>query len=63
MKILLGSIMHESNTFAPTVTDVEVFKKTQYLFYVARGDGSHVFTRTYEEHLAAIRSIRGGDPR
>jgi len=32
MKILLGSIMHESNTFAPTVTDVEVFKKTQYLF-------------------------------
>ena len=33
---------------------------TDYLFYVARGDGSHVFTRTYAEHLQAIRSIRGG---
>lgn len=32
---------------------------TDYLFYVARPDGSHVFTRTYEEHLAAIRAIRG----
>ena len=31
MKILIGSIMHESNTFAPTVTDIEVFKRTQYL--------------------------------
>ena len=30
------------------------------LFYVARPDGTHVFTRTYEEHLAAIRRIRGG---
>ena len=33
---------------------------TDYLFYVARGDGSHVFTRTYAEHLQAIRSVRGG---
>ena len=32
---------------------------SEYLFYVARPDGSHVFTRTYEEHLAAIRAIRG----
>lgn len=30
-----------------------------YLFYVARGDGRHVFTRTYAEHLAAISRIRG----
>lgn len=30
-----------------------------YLFYVAKGDGSHVFTRTYSEHLAAIARIRG----
>ncbi len=32
---------------------------TDHLFYVARPDGSHVFTRTYEEHLTAIRAIRG----
>ncbi len=31
---------------------------TDYLFYVARPDGSHVFSRTYQEHLAAIRRYR-----
>ena len=31
---------------------------TQYLFYVARGDGSHIFSHTYQEHLAAIRQVR-----
>jgi UPF0755 protein len=30
-----------------------------YLYYVARGDGSHVFSRTLAEHNAAIRRIRG----
>ena len=30
-----------------------------YLFFVAKGDGSHVFSRTYREHLAAIARIRG----
>ncbi len=34
--------------------------KTDYLFYVAKPDGSHVFTKTYEEHKRAIRAIRGG---
>lgn len=34
--------------------------KHDFLFYVARGGGRHVFTRTYEEHLAAIAAIRGG---
>jgi UPF0755 protein len=33
--------------------------RTDALFYVARPDGRHVFARTYEEHLAAIRTIRG----
>lgn len=27
----------------------------QYLYYVARGDGSHEFTSTFQEHLAAQR--------
>jgi UPF0755 protein len=32
--------------------------KVSYLFYVARANGSHVFTRTYEEHLQAIKQVR-----
>jgi len=32
--------------------------KTSYLFFVARPDGYHVFSRTFEEHTAAIREIR-----
>jgi UPF0755 protein len=31
-----------------------------YLFFVADDSGGHVFTRTYAEHLRAIREIRGG---
>jgi len=27
---------------------------TDYLFYVARGDGSHTFSRTYDEHRRAV---------
>jgi UPF0755 protein len=33
---------------------------TEYLFYVAQADGYHRFSRTYEEHLRAIREIRRG---
>ncbi len=29
-----------------------------YMFYVARPDGSHIFSLTYQEHLEAIRAIR-----
>ena len=35
--------------------------KTDKLFYVARPDGTHVFSKTYEEHLQAIKRVRGGD--
>ena len=30
-----------------------------YLYYVAKSDGHHVFTKTFEEHEAAIREIYG----
>ena len=32
---------------------------SDYLFYVARPDGSHVFSRTFQEHLAAKRREQG----
>lgn len=32
--------------------------KTDFLYFVARPDGKHVFSRTYREHLAAIREVR-----
>ena len=47
---------------APGIASLEAAlhpAKTDALFYVARPDGRHVFTRTYAEHLAAIRKIRG----
>ncbi len=34
-------------------------EQTEYLFYVAQANGYHRFSRTYEEHLRAIRQIRG----
>jgi len=30
-------------------------QNTDYYFFVARGDGTHEFTKTYDEHLAAIQ--------
>ncbi len=32
-------------------------QKTDYLFFVARYDGSHIFSRTFTEHQAAIQII------
>lgn len=40
-------------------------RKSPYLFYVARPDGRHIFSRTLQEHLSAIEKARnlwqGGD--
>ena len=33
----------------------------RYLYFVAGPDGHHVFSRTYNEHLRAIRKIRRGE--
>ena len=35
-------------------------KTTPYLYFVARGDGTHAFSATYAEHLQAIRRIQAG---
>lgn len=35
--------------------------QVQYLYFVARPDGRHVFSRTYSEHLRAVRKIRRGE--
>lgn len=34
--------------------------ETEYLYFVARRDGRHVFSRTYREHLAATRRAQRG---
>ena len=46
----------------PGINTIEVVldpDDTDYLYYVAAGDGSHIFTRTYQEHLEAINRVRG----
>ena len=32
-------------------------EKTDYLYFVAENNGYHRFSKTYEEHLRAIREI------
>lgn len=36
------------------------YERTPYLYFVAKGDGSHVFTKTYQEHLRAQSLIVRG---
>ncbi len=36
--------------------------RSQFLYFVARPDGKHIFSRTYAEHLRAIREVRGSTP-
>jgi len=46
----------------PTVESINAvknFENTDYLFFVAKLDGTLVFTKTYEEHLAATKEIFG----
>ncbi len=32
--------------------------RTDFFYFVARADGQHVFSRTYSEHLRAVREVR-----
>lgn len=32
--------------------------KTEYLYFVSRNDGTHIFTRTYEDHLKAVQGFQ-----
>ncbi|MBN1150885.1 endolytic transglycosylase MltG [candidate division WOR-3 bacterium] len=31
---------------------------TDYLYYVAKDDGTHIFSKTYSEHIKAVNSVR-----
>jgi UPF0755 protein len=45
----------------PSATSIEAAlapADTEFLYFVAGTNGRHVFTRTYREHLAAIRQVR-----
>jgi len=35
--------------------------KVPYLYFVAKGDGSHYFSKTYKEHLEMIKKIRNNE--
>jgi UPF0755 protein len=46
----------------PSVAAIEAVldpMNSRELYFVARGDGGHVFARTYSEHLSNIRRVRG----
>jgi len=36
-------------------------ERNDYLFFVARGDGTHIFSRTASEHAAACRTVDAGN--
>jgi UPF0755 protein len=47
---------------SPSIGSIEATlypAEVPFLFFVAKGDGRHVFSRTYREHLAEIARIRG----
>ncbi len=48
-----------SNPAVDTMLAVVQPADTNYLYFVARPDGSHVFAETYEEHLANVEAIQG----
>lgn len=49
-----------ANPGLPSIKAVLNAAQTPYLYFVATNQGTHVFSVTYEEHLAAIARIEGG---
>ncbi|HEX9579941.1 MAG TPA: endolytic transglycosylase MltG [Gemmatimonadales bacterium] len=50
----------------PSATSIQAAlypARTDFLFFVARSDGRHVFSRTLREHLRAIAAVRRPAPR
>jgi len=41
----------------PAIKAVLTPKQTDYLYFLAQGDGTHYFSKTYKEHLAKQKSI------
>ena len=41
------------------ITAVLAAKPGEYLYYVAKPDGHHIFTRTLDEHEVAVASVKG----
>lgn len=47
-----------ANPGLPSIEEAASPAKTNYFFYVAKPDGTHIFTETYQEHLQAIEEAR-----
>jgi UPF0755 protein len=46
---------------SPTIYSIDAVlrpAKTKYLYFVAKGDGTHIFSETYEEHLKNIELVK-----
>lgn len=56
MRVAIGSIMHESNTFNPAFTDLDAFKRTQYL----AGDEILRFHRGRPSEIGGMLAILEG---
>jgi UPF0755 protein len=44
-----------SNPGASSIQSVLMPKEHSFLYFVSQNDGTHVFTKTYKQHLAAVR--------
>jgi UPF0755 protein len=47
-----------NNPGLASITAAVFPRRHAYLFFVASGEGGHVFTRTFSDHLKAVRSFR-----
>jgi UPF0755 protein len=50
------------NPGRPAIEAVLRPAETDDLFYVYRGDGTHEFTKTYADHLKAVKRFSEADP-